>query len=119
MTHRERILAAVGHRAPDRIPVDFGGTGTTTITIGAYERLCAHLGVEQSSPPRLFSARASTVLPDRALVERFDGCALPLVSQSPDVRPERSIGEGVLLDEWGVTWQKHEGSGITSLWMGR
>ncbi len=31
MTHAEQVGAALTHRAPDRIPIDFGGTAVTGI----------------------------------------------------------------------------------------
>ncbi len=39
MTSRERVLTAVEHREPDKLPVDLGGTGGTTLTGGAYAKL--------------------------------------------------------------------------------
>jgi uroporphyrinogen decarboxylase len=106
MTHRERILTALGHRAPDRVPVDFGGTGTTTITAGAYRRLCAHLGLDARAPVEPFARRASTVMPCGAAMDRFGADALPLLCGTPDARPERETGPGFLIDEWGVTWHR-------------
>ncbi|MCX6623880.1 MAG: hypothetical protein NTY38_23005 [Acidobacteria bacterium] len=88
--------------------MDFGGTGTTSITTKAYDRLRAHLGMDTSCPAEVLSRRASTILPDRAVIDRFDAGALPLLSLSPDVRPERETGPGLLVDEWGVTWSRHE-----------
>ena len=39
MTSRERILAALAHEPVDRVPVDFGGTRQSGISIFAYARL--------------------------------------------------------------------------------
>lgn len=39
MTHRERLLCALEHRQPDRVPVDFGGTAVTGIHVSAVHRL--------------------------------------------------------------------------------
>ncbi len=44
MTPRERILAALNHRATDVVPFDIGGTKTTSINVQAYDRLKAYLG---------------------------------------------------------------------------
>jgi len=44
MTHRERILAALEHRQPDRVPKDLGSSRVTGMVKPAYERLCAYLG---------------------------------------------------------------------------
>ena len=44
MTSRERLLAALSHKQPDRIPLDLGGTRNSTMVMEGYERLKAHLG---------------------------------------------------------------------------
>ncbi len=46
MTSRERVLAAIAHKQPDRVPVDMGGTGVTGISAIAYHHLKEYLGIE-------------------------------------------------------------------------
>ncbi len=46
MNSRERILAALQHREPDRVPIDLGGTDFTSICRGAYIDLMHYLGRE-------------------------------------------------------------------------
>lgn len=36
MTSRERVLAAIDHREPDRVPVDLGSTMSSSISTIAY-----------------------------------------------------------------------------------
>jgi len=110
MTHRERILAALKHQEPDRVPVDLGGTGCTTMTVKAHARLRAQLGLPSEPPPVVWSARSTTVVPDEAILRRFDVDARPLLLGTPLGRPDRKISEDALLDEWGVTWTRHGGS---------
>jgi len=43
MTSRERILAALEHKEPDRVPIDFGGMRSTGIMAVEYNRLKKHL----------------------------------------------------------------------------
>ena len=43
MTSRERILAAIGHREPDRVPVDLGATPSSGISAIAYDNLLRHV----------------------------------------------------------------------------
>ena len=45
MTSRERVLAAINHQEPDRVPLDLGSTGATSIYVGAYTRLRQALGI--------------------------------------------------------------------------
>ena len=39
MTSRERVLTTLNHKEPDKIPIDFGGMGSTGIMAIAYNRL--------------------------------------------------------------------------------
>jgi uroporphyrinogen decarboxylase len=41
MTSRERVLAALSHRQPDRVPLDLGGTRNSSMVVEGYERLKA------------------------------------------------------------------------------
>lgn len=45
MNSRERLLAAVNHRQPDRIPVDLGATPSSGISAVAYHNLVKYLGL--------------------------------------------------------------------------
>jgi uroporphyrinogen decarboxylase len=110
MTHRERILAALKHTQPDRVPLDLGSTGATTITVKAHARLRAHLGLPVESSPVLWSNRSTTVIPDEAILRRFEVDARPLLLGTPLGRPDRKLSEDMFLDEWGVIWTRHGGS---------
>jgi uroporphyrinogen decarboxylase len=45
MNHRERVLAAIRHQQPDRLPVDLGGMRSTGIMAIAYQHLKRHLNL--------------------------------------------------------------------------
>ncbi|HCT90440.1 MAG TPA: methyltransferase [Lachnospiraceae bacterium] len=47
MTSRERVIEAINHRVPDRVPVDLGGTQVSTISAKAYQNLRAALGLPE------------------------------------------------------------------------
>ena len=47
MTSRERVLTALSHKTPDRIPVDFSSTAVTGIHVLIIEKLRDHFGFEQ------------------------------------------------------------------------
>ena len=47
MTSRERVLAAINHQQPDRVPIDFGATGQTGISVCALKRLRDYLGLPE------------------------------------------------------------------------
>lgn len=105
MTPRERVLAALEHRETDRVPIDFGGTYTTTIYFAAYERLKAHLGIDHATA--IYSKTRRLAVPDEAVLERFDVDTrmLALGAYEGD---QRELDEDTYLDEWGTTWRKAE-----------
>jgi uroporphyrinogen decarboxylase len=49
MTSRERVLAALNHTEPDRIPIDLGAHRSSGIAAIAYHHLRKHLGLPEKS----------------------------------------------------------------------
>ena len=63
MTSRQRVEMALSHQETDRVPRDLGGR-VSSMMVGAYEALKAHLGLDQCG--------YDTVNPDWFTVEEFD-----------------------------------------------
>jgi uroporphyrinogen decarboxylase len=47
MTKRERVLRAIQHKEPDKVPVDLGAMRSTGIAAVAYSRLKKYLGIRE------------------------------------------------------------------------
>ena len=47
MTSKERVLAAIQHRPPDRVPIDFGSTTVTGIHVSCVAALRDYYGLER------------------------------------------------------------------------
>ena len=47
LTHRERVIRALNHQEPDKIPFDLGGTVLTSINVHAYRKLRQYLGLPE------------------------------------------------------------------------
>jgi uroporphyrinogen decarboxylase len=45
MNHRERVMTAISHKEPDRLPVDLGGMRSSGIMAMAYQDLKDYLGI--------------------------------------------------------------------------
>ncbi|MGQ9589725.1 MAG: uroporphyrinogen decarboxylase family protein [Planctomycetota bacterium] len=112
MTPRERVLAALEHREPDRVPIDLGGN-QTGIHRRAYERLLAHWGLEERV--EILDLVQQLARPSETVLERlgadtryvFAGGAASFDAKV--VRRER--GGRVwddFTDEFGVTWSMPE-----------
>ena len=47
MTSKQRVVAALNHRQPDQVPMDFGGTAVTGMHVQAVAALRRHYGLEE------------------------------------------------------------------------
>ncbi len=70
MTSRDRILAAIGHREPDRVPLDLGATPSSGISAIAYGNLKRHLGLG-GPPPRVYDVVQQLAEPEEVILDRF------------------------------------------------
>jgi uroporphyrinogen decarboxylase len=93
MTPRERILAALEHREPDRLPIDFAGTDCSSLHVIAYHRLRRKLGIEPR-PIRLACLTQQVVEADREVQDRFGGDARGLYFHPKEWRLWENSGYG-------------------------
>ncbi len=68
MTSRERVLAALSHKQPDRVPIDLGGN-QTGIHKFAYQALIEHLGLDETI--EIMDAVQQLARPSEAVLERL------------------------------------------------
>jgi uroporphyrinogen decarboxylase len=71
MNSRERIIAAINHQPVDRVPIDFGGTRQSGISVWAYENLRERLGLRTGNPPRIFDVYQMLAEIEQDVAERF------------------------------------------------
>ncbi len=97
MTSRDRVLAALSHRRPDRVPVDFSGHRSSGISAIAYRRLREHLGLPER-PVRVYDPVQQLAIVDEDVLDRFGVDTIEL-------------GRGFALgDEWWADWVLPDGS---------
>ena len=70
MNSRERVLAALNHRPPERVSVDFSGHRSSGIAAIAYARLRRHLGLEEK-PIRVYDMVQQLAIVDDDVLELF------------------------------------------------
>jgi uroporphyrinogen decarboxylase len=107
LTSRERVLCALNHEEPDRVPIMFGGSGATSILAPAYDRLKAHLGIQ--SQTRVSSRIFQYTLLDEEVMARFGSDFRPLLPGPAASTLARQLPDDTLVDEWGTTWQRRPG----------
>lgn len=77
MTRRERVLAAIDHREPDRVPVDLGAMRSTGITAAAYGKLKRHLGI-MSGQINVYDVVQQLAQPEPAILDYWDADVVDL-----------------------------------------
>jgi uroporphyrinogen decarboxylase len=108
MTCRERALAALAHREPDRVPLDFGGR-QTTLHLYAHQALMGHLGLT-GPPPAIRSYHTYLVEPDPQLLERFERVCRPFFPRPPSTYVFHiDPATNTYVDEWGTRYRMPPG----------
>jgi uroporphyrinogen decarboxylase len=69
MTSRERILSAIAHKEPDRIPVDLGATPSSGISMVAWQNLIRYLGIKQDN--YVYDVIQEVTQPEMELLDLF------------------------------------------------
>ena len=105
MTHRERVMAALSHTQPDRVPIDLGATRNSSLVVEAHARLAARLGAAAEAP--IISRMMRVVAVDPAIQEALDVDARGVFPAAP---PDVATGERSYRDEWGVERTQPAGS---------
>ena len=108
MTPRERLLTALDHRQPDRVPIDLGGN-QTGIHKNAYARLLDHLGIDDEIV--IIDAVQQLARPCEEVLKRFHvdtryvwaGAASGFDGAIVENRRDGRLWHD-LVDEFGVTW---------------
>ena len=125
MTSRERLLTALEHREPDRIPLDLGSTQVTGIHVIAYQNLRQALGLP-TVKPQPYDSIQGLAIPNEDIIARLgvDVRGMnPLNSHNWQVIETeiQDATSGELYwsyhDEWGITHRKPRPDGLYfSLW---
>ena len=77
MTPRERVLAALNHRQPDKVAIDFGGHRSSGIAALAYGKLRSALGLVPR-PVRVYDPIQQLAVIDDDVLDRFQVDAIEL-----------------------------------------
>jgi len=115
MSHRERVLTALNHQEPDRIPIDVGATGVTQIHGEAYVRLLHHLGwVEEAEKieeaEKVKKGRGSSMATlSQKFLDFLDVDCRGIDLGAPEKTPQVFLDKNRYVDEWGVVWIRAEG----------
>ena len=108
LTSRERVMEALRHQEPDRIPIDLGGF-QTGIHKKAYQGLIDYLGLVET--PEILDPIQQLIVPSEQVLEKFHVDIRYITAHAPDSFKggiEANVRDGRvwhdLKDEFGVVW---------------
>ena len=108
MNGRDRVLLALDHREPDRVPIDFGGL-VTSMHHQAYRKLLEYLGMP-GDDVRIMDMFQQIVDPNPAIKEMFHADVVGFFPHSgSDYEFELDEETDTFVDEWGVLYQRPAG----------
>ena len=97
MTSRDRVLTALDHRQPDRVPVDFSSHRSSGIMAIAYAKLKEHLGID-TGDIYVYDMVQQLAIVEPAVLDRL---GVDLIE----------LGRGFALDEgYWTDWQLPDGT---------
>ena len=102
LNHRERVLRAINHQEPDRVPMDLGAHADSSIHVVAYEQLKAYMGIHIDRKPSLVSKIMQDVLVDEEVLSVLDIDVRGIYPGALDNRGSEDPKTGEWTDEWGV-----------------
>jgi uroporphyrinogen decarboxylase len=114
MNSRERILSAINHRQPDRVPVDLGATPSSGISAVAYHNLIRHSGLSHLRN-HVYDVIQEVTQPEIELLDKFGVDVLDVgrfFNSSEDYWQELELMDGVpcLYPKWFNPEKQQDGS---------
>jgi len=114
MNSRERILSAINHKQPDRIPIDLGATPSSGISVVAYHNLIRHLGMGHLKN-KVYDVIQEVTQPEMELLDHFGVDVLDIgreFNMAEDYWQQLELIEGIpaLYPKWFNPVKQPDGS---------
>jgi uroporphyrinogen decarboxylase len=112
MNSRERIVTALNHELPDRLPIDLGGSAVSSIALSTYAALRDHLKLSKV-PIRTLETVQQIAVVDDDVLEYFGADVIPVFANPPAGYTAQFVDEAgrsdSFKDEFGATLRRFKG----------
>lgn len=116
MNSRERILTAINHKEPDRVPFDLGGTVLTGINVQAYRVLRDYLGLPRIEPTVVDVvqqlAQVDDDVMDRLGIDVKNVSPRSSASYQIEIKEMEGGNFTYFYDEYGIGWRMPKVGGL-------
>jgi len=105
MTPKERVLAAINHQEPDRVPIIMGVSNATGIKMKPYRELKALLGIKAPDRSLYDWPELGTADPDEGTMQRLRSDVRGVLDREPESYRSRNANReprANYLDSWGA-----------------
>ena len=102
MNSRERLITAINHKEPDRIPFDLGATFTSGIHVSAYQKLREYLGLPLQPEDRFLCLDEQIVFVDEDVKQKLK------IDTEPVLPGNSSKGDLVIVDRGDHSYYLNE-----------
>jgi uroporphyrinogen decarboxylase len=114
LTSYDRVLTALQHQEPDRVPFDLGATAVTAINVNALRNLKRYMDIP--GDVTLWEKITQVAVTDKATSERLQtdvGRVGPNAPAYPNFAADLGLVDDHyrLIDEWGIGWQMPKDGG--------
>jgi uroporphyrinogen decarboxylase len=107
MSPRERLITALNHKEPDRVPIDLAGSTVTSISYLAYQNLRSYLGLGLDEDLQISHIHQGTACPKEDLLGHYQIDTRSLsMPRSPRGYVLKWIDEECFEDEYNIVWKK-------------
>ncbi|MHB1347832.1 MAG: uroporphyrinogen decarboxylase family protein [Candidatus Humimicrobiaceae bacterium] len=106
MNSRERVITALNHREPDRVPIDLNGTMCTALTKTAYNNLRNYLGLKKDENPNISNLFMGSVRAREDVLEIYDIDTRTIYMNDLLESKEEAIEDNSFEDDFGIIWKQ-------------
>jgi uroporphyrinogen decarboxylase len=106
LSHRDRVLTALNHQEPDRVPIDLGGTQTGMLA-EPYNALKHEIGLH--TPTKVSNIVLGLASIEQQVLERFDIDFRHVLPGNSDDYIFELLPDDSFYDEFGTRWHRPTG----------
>jgi len=106
MTSKERVLAAMNHQIPDKMPTDLGTTNVTSIVLGTYKDLASHYNINKE--PIMMFLPFQIVTPDEEILQKLQIDTRGINSNYDAYEGRQWLNDHEYTDRFGVLYRMAE-----------
>jgi len=104
LTPRERLLSALCHEEPDRVPIVIGANNATGMKMGAYRKLKEYLGENKNDRYLYDWPELGTTFLDETVLRRLHSDVRGVWDRFPDKIYKQNVNRpqhSPYIDDWG------------------